>query len=113
MIIVYYILQRYLVGVHIGSRDEQGAFGLWNSLPDCYTDATCFTDALPAYQAVIYGARHHIGKQTQHIERFNCTLRQRVSRLVRLSLAFSKKLANHVGAVWLFVHAYNASLKLS
>jgi len=28
--------------------------------------------------------------QTNHIERFNCTLRQRVSRLVRQALSFSK-----------------------
>jgi insertion element IS1 protein InsB len=104
---------REIVGVHVGSRDEIGAFKLWDSLPDCYTDAVCFTDALPAYKAVIYGARHRVGKGTQHIERFNGTLRQRVSRLVRSSLAFSKKLVNHVGAVWLFVHAYNASLPLS
>ncbi len=64
-------------GVYVGSRDEKGAFGLWDSLPDAYTDAHCFTDALPAYRAVIYGGKHHVGKDTQHIERFNCTLRQR------------------------------------
>jgi insertion element IS1 protein InsB len=98
---------REIVGVHVGSRDEAGAFKLWDSLPDCYTDA------LPAYQAVIYGNKHHVGKQTQHIERFNGTLRQRVSRLVRKSLGFSKKLVNHLGAVWLFVHEYNANLKVS
>jgi IS1 family transposase len=34
-------------------------------------------------------------RQTNHIERFNNTLRQRVSRLVRETLSFSKKLANH------------------
>lgn len=104
---------REIVGVHVGSRDEVGAFKLWDSLPDCYLDATCFTDALPAYQAVIYGKKHHVGKETQHIERFNGTLRQRVSRLVRSSLGFSKKLVNHVGAIWLFVHEYNANLKAS
>jgi len=31
-----------------------------------------------------------------YIERFNCTLRQRVSRLVRKTLSFSKKLENHI-----------------
>jgi IS1 family transposase len=36
---------------------------------------------------------------SNHIERFNGTLRQRVSRLVRDSLAFSKKLSNHIGAI--------------
>ena len=31
------------------------------------------------------------------------TLRQRVSRLVRDTLAFSKKLANHIGAIKFFI----------
>jgi insertion element IS1 protein InsB len=42
------------------------------------------------------------------IERFKNTLRQRVARLVRKSLTFSKKLENHIGAIWLFIHRYNA-----
>ena len=36
------------------------------------------------------------------------TFRQRISRLVRDSLSFSKKMENHVGAVWYFIHDYNA-----
>ena len=44
---------------------------------------------------------------TNAVERFNCTLRQRVSRLVRLSLLFSKKLANHIGAIKYFICHYN------
>jgi hypothetical protein len=48
--------------------------------------------------------------RTNLIERFNCTLRQRVSRLVRDALSFSKKLDNHIGAIWYFVHHYNTSL---
>jgi transposase len=38
--------------------------------------------------------------KTNHVERFNNTLRQRVSRLVRDTLSFSQKLANHAGAIW-------------
>jgi insertion element IS1 protein InsB len=45
--------------------------------------------------------------QLNHIERFNNTLRQRVSRLVREGLSFSKKLANHIGAIKLFICHYN------
>lgn len=59
--------------------------------------------------------RHHaVGKETgktSYIECFNCTMRQRVSRLVRKTLSFSKKLDNHIGAIWIFVHHYNASLQ--
>jgi hypothetical protein len=28
--------------------------------------------------------------------------------IVRKTLSFSKKLANHIGALWYFVHDYNA-----
>ena len=35
--------------------------------------------------------------QTNPIERLNNTFRQRISRLVRESLSFSKKMENHVG----------------
>ncbi len=48
-----------------------------------------------------------LARQTNHIERFNNTLRQRVSRLVRDALSFSKKLANPVGAIKLFICHYN------
>jgi insertion element IS1 protein InsB len=45
--------------------------------------------------------------KTSLIERLNCTLRQRVSRLVRKSLSFSKKLSNYVGAIKYFLSHYN------
>jgi IS1 family transposase len=35
--------------------------------------------------------------QTNPIERLNNTFRQRISRLVRESLSFSKKMENHLG----------------
>ena len=44
---------------------------------------------------------------TRPIERFNNTLRQRVSRLVRETLSFSKTLANHIGAIKYFICHYN------
>jgi insertion element IS1 protein InsB len=46
-------------------------------------------------------------RKTNHVERFNNTLRQRMSRLVRDTLSFSKKLANHVGAIKFFICHYN------
>jgi insertion element IS1 protein InsB len=38
-------------------------------------------------------------RKTNHVERFNNTLRQRRSRLVRETLSYAKKLANHIGAI--------------
>ena len=45
--------------------------------------------------------------QNAYVERFNCTLPQRVSRLVRATLLFSKKLTNHIGAIRNFICHYN------
>ncbi len=106
---------REIVGVYVGSRDQQGAQGLWASLPSVYRQcAVAYTDFWKAYSAIFPTKRHKaVGKETgktSHIERFNCTMRQRISRLVRKTLSFSKKLENHIGAVWYFVHYYNASL---
>lgn len=110
-------MTKEIVGVCVGSRDQAGAAGLWQSLPPVYRQcAVCYTDFWSAYEEVIPSKRHQaVGKdsgKTSHIERFNCTLRQRVSRLVRKTLSFSKKLANHVGAIWYFIHHYNSSLHL-
>jgi IS1 family transposase len=50
------------------------------------------------YQGIIPAGQHKAitkkARKTNHVERFNNTLRQRVSRLVRDTLSFSKKLAN-------------------
>lgn len=106
---------REIVGVYVGSRDKKGALGLWNSLPAVYRQcAICYTDFWSSYEEIFPSKRHiQVGKEsgkTSYIERFNCTMRQRVSRLVRKTLSFSKKIENHIGAIWMFIHHYNASL---
>ena len=106
---------RRVVAVAVGARDESGARALWNSLPPHHREnAFCYTDFWRAYALVIPSEQHQaVGKESGHtsyVERFNLTARQRISRLVRKTLSFSKKLENHVGAIWLFVHHYNASL---
>ena len=106
-----------IVGVFVGSRDSEGAQGLWDSLPPVYRQcAVCYTDFWSAYNEIFPQKRHKaVGKEsgkTSYIERFNCTMRQRVSRLVRKTLSFSKKLENHIGAIWNFVHHYSATLEI-
>jgi IS1 family transposase len=105
---------REIVGVFVGDRSRASAKALWQSLPPVYRQcAVCYTDFWQAYEQVIPSQRHRaVGKETGHtsyIERFNHTVRQRVGRLVRQTLSFSKKLSNHIGAMWDFVHHYNAS----
>jgi insertion element IS1 protein InsB len=108
---------REIVGVYLGDRNERAAKKLWDSLPPVYRQcAVAYTDYWAAYGAVFPSQRHQaVGKETgktSYVERFNNTLRQRVSRLVRKTLSFSKSLENHIGAIWYFVHYYNTSLHL-
>jgi insertion element IS1 protein InsB len=103
---------RLVVGCAIGPRDKETAEDLWYSLPPEYRQrAVCYTDFLHAYASVLPSKRHKAvdkaSGKTSLIERLNNTIRQRCSRLVRKALSFSKKLANHIGAIWYFIHAYN------
>lgn len=107
---------REVIGCHIGNRSRESARSLWQSIPAVYRQcATVYTDYWEAYETVIPANRHRaVGKDsglTSYIERFNNTLRQRVSRLVRKTLSFSKKLENHVGAIWHFIHEYNRLIR--
>jgi insertion element IS1 protein InsB len=71
----------------------------------------CYTAPYAAYTGIIPSAQHRAistrARKANHVERFNCTLRQRVSRLVRATLSFSKKLSNHIGAIKHFICDYN------
>jgi len=55
----------------------------------------------------VVGATGNRYSVTFAVLRFNNTLRQRVARLVRDALSFSKQLANHIGAIKLFICHYN------
>src|SRR5579872_4128538 len=76
--------------------------------------AQYYTDYFSVYYETIPYKQHQpVGKEsgkTSYIERFNCTLRQRCSRLVRKTLSFSKKLFNHVEMIMYFVCDYNLHL---
>jgi IS1 family transposase len=106
---------RQVVAMVCGGRDVRTARCLWEARPQAYRDgAIVCTDFLAAHTAVAPEDRHAAaGKEaglTAHVERFWCTVRQRAGRCVRKTLSFSKCLLNHVGALWDFIHQYNASL---
>jgi insertion element IS1 protein InsB len=100
---------RQIIAFHVGDRSGESARKLWESIPKSYRDkATFYTDDWQAYKGVIPKERHRVVKgKANHIERFNCTMRQRISRLVRKALSFSKKLENHIGAIKYFICHYN------
>lgn len=103
---------REIVGCQIGDRSGESAKALWQSLPAVYRQcAVCYSDFWVSYPVALPSKRHRaVGKETgltSYIERFNNTLRQRVSRLVRKTLSFSKDVNNHIAAIWNFIHHYN------
>ena len=103
---------RQVIAFHVGDRSHKSAEHLWAKSPPAYRQhATFYTDQYVVYDKVIPAAQHRaiskLAQKTNHIERFNNTLRQRVSRLVREALSFSKTLANHIGAIKLFICHYN------
>ena len=105
---------RQVVAVVAGDRSEKTARDLGDALPPEYRAAAAVrTDFWAAYAAVVPAAQHEAGGKgagiTGHVERFWCTVRQRCSRYVRKALSFSKCFVNHVGALWYFIRAYNAS----
>jgi IS1 family transposase len=98
------VKSREIVGCSIGDRSQETAQRLWESLPGIYRQcAVVYTDHWEVYKCVLPRKRYcAVGKETgltSYIERFNNTLRQRVSRLVRKTLSFSKNIENHVGTI--------------
>ncbi len=117
---------RKVIGLYIGDRSRKSAQALWDSLPPVYRQcAVCLLHGFwDSYEGVIPPQRHRaVGKESGkigYVERLSCTLRQRIFRLVRKALSFpslrsrtgSKSLENHIGAIWYFIHHYNASLSI-
>ncbi len=107
---------RQIIALFVGNRGAEGALGLWQAVPEPYRNkAHFYTDDWQAYKQIIPTHQHHFSKEkkdTNHVERFFCTLRQRCSRLVRLSLSFSKKLDRHIQSIKFVITHYNLSLQI-
>lgn len=105
---------RQMLAFHVGERRHESGQQLWAKLPVVSRErATFYTDQDTVYTGIIPAAQPQAitkhARKTHHIERCNHTMRQRVSRLVRDTLAFSKKLANPIGAIKYFICSYNLS----
>ncbi len=112
---IWLILQRrtrQIIALHIGDRSQDSALALWAKVPlPIKAQALVLTDCWDAYGLAI-PTNQHVACEKQSgqvslIERFNCTLRQRVSRLVRKSLSFSKSDWFHEEAIKYFIAHYN------
>ena len=105
---------RQVVAFVLGDRSEKSCQKLWNKIPEEYRNCHSFSDFWDAYQKVFPSETHQsVGKetgQTAHVERWNNTLRQRISRYVRKTLSFSKKERWHHLVTKLFIYNYNLAI---
>ena len=107
---------RQVVAYAIGNRGEESCRKLWERIPEGYRRGVLYSDFWESYQKVLPYDRHRaVSKssgQTSHVERWNNTLRQRLSRFVRKTLSFSKSEEMHEVCLKLFLHRYNADVIL-
>jgi insertion element IS1 protein InsB len=102
---------RQVVAYTLGDRSTQTCEQLYNNLPESYKHCKSYSDFWDAYTKVFPKTSHQaLGKEageTNHVERWNNTLRQRMARFVRKTLSFSKSLASHHMFTKWFIFHYN------
>ncbi|HRK73528.1 MAG TPA: IS1 family transposase, partial [Rhodothermales bacterium] len=106
---------RQIVAFHVGGRSSKDAQQFYEQISAVLKGKVgFFSDYWQACIRAFESENHFgVGKNsglTSYIERFNATLRQRVSRLVRKSLSFSRLLHNHIGAIKYFFCHYNLNM---
>jgi IS1 family transposase len=102
---------RRIVSFAFGDRSEQTAQQLYQGLPTYYQQqGIFFTHAWKSYNILPAEQHFAINRSTNHIERFNATLRQGCSNLVRKTLSFSKSEAMHQHRILKFINYYNYTI---
>ncbi|MEL6408735.1 MAG: IS1 family transposase [Chloroflexota bacterium] len=104
---------RQVVAYWLGDRSEASAIRLWQRLPREYKRCASFSDQWEAYRHVFDVRKHQMvdkkSGETNHIERWFNTLRQRLARFTRKTLSFSKRDDMHDGVLRLFIRHYNST----
>ena len=106
---------RQIVAFAIGDRTQDTASHLRDRLPLGYRDGRLEVDGWEAYPLVFPADQLVVSVgirgPTNHIERWFNTLRQRLGRYTRKSLAFSKEDDYHVLATHAFIILYNLAIQ--
>lgn len=105
---------RQIVAFAIGDRSAKTCRKLWNRVPEDYRACSSFSDFWEAYREVLPDETHtQVGKgsgEVNHMERWNCTLRQWLGRFTRKTLSFSKvDYMHHLVTRW-FIVEYNLKI---
>jgi len=106
---------RQIISFAIGDRSEKTCQRLWKRVPEEYRGCVSYSDFWEAYQKVLPDETHRpVGKdsgQTNHMERWYCTLRQHQARYVRKTLSFSKKDSFHHMVTKWYIVDHNLAIK--
>ena len=74
----------------LGRRNTQTGKGLWKQL-NLFEGSTVFTDYFPAYDSIVEGVTHVVGKAyTWGIESLNSRVRHYLARFRRKTFCYSK-----------------------
>jgi IS1 family transposase len=105
---------RQVVGWTFGDRSEETCRHLMETVPPEYARKPVHTDRLPSYAAALLPRQHRPqefgGGETNHVERHFLTARQKLARLVRKTLSFSKNFGMHVAFLQFFFVTYNLNI---
>lgn len=104
-----------MVAYVCGERNDETCTDLRCRIPTTYFSLATCSDYWSSYATVFDPDTHRsVGKHTgltNHVERFNATLRNRLGRFTRKTLSFSKKKENHEAILHLFLLKYNQDMK--
>jgi IS1 family transposase len=102
---------RQVVAYAVGDRSEATCWRLWCEIPVMYRKKLVYTDFYATYLSVVPQWQHRPSRKgegrTNTVERVNLTVRQRLGRLVRKTLSFSKSPRMHEKCLRFFLHVYN------
>jgi hypothetical protein len=93
---------RVMSSGRINTGQEQWPYSPWHTASTAPEAVSHGVMPAERHQAITKQAR-----KTNHLERFNNTLRQRLARLVRATVSFSKQGETHLGASKCFICHYN------
>ena len=102
---------RQVLAMVVGDRSARTCRKLWERLPEPYRRLVQYTDFHKAYFKVLPRELHQACKKgsglTNAVERFHLTLRQRLGRMVRKTLSFSRSWRMHLLSLRIFIDDYN------
>jgi IS1 family transposase len=101
---------RQIVAWMPGDHTSYVAAQLWGKVPQAYKRCLAYADGWAAYAGAVPPQQLHQQEKkgpTNHLERFNLTLRQRVGRLTRKTLSFSKCPLMHIIHIRSFLIQHN------